>query len=184
VLLEKGGRFFFYEPGSALLVSDGSITTAYEKFLAARRDYFEEVERAGLTIGWPSLAGRNSGQAQVHAGRTFGGELGLFVSKFCIVLLIVVGIGASVVTSFVNGLQPLVGQMKQAIVDLSASGGLSMVDIANKAEVIVKDVGAMPQERKDSLKRSIGILSREIEPMIDAWRNPPSTPAPATSPAR
>jgi hypothetical protein len=155
ILVEKSGRFFFYEPGLALIVSDDGIKRAHEKFVDARQAFFEEADRAGLRAGRPAAVTRVARPAQQLAGRGVAAELGLFLAKICIVLLIVAGGGAAV------------------MMGITPPGSVSMVDIADKAAVIVKDVQAMPQDRKDSLRQSITILSREAAPMIDAWRNPP-----------
>jgi hypothetical protein len=172
VLLERNGRYFVYEPGLALISSDGDIKVAYEKFAAARHSYFEDIGRAGLTFNASSLATPGTSKAQSTVGRSFRGELALFAAKLCVVLVFIAVIGAS--------LGIVVQQLAAAN---SAQGGLSMVDIANKAEVIAKDVQAMPQERKDALRRSIGVLSRELEPIVEAWRNSPPVPEREKSPS-
>jgi hypothetical protein len=92
----------------------------------------------------------------------------MFVAKVAIVLLLVAGLGAAAAIG-----------MKNAV----GGGGVSMVDIANKAAEIVRDVQAMPPDRKESLRQSIGILSREAAPIVDAWRNPPPLPEPNVDPA-
>ena len=187
VLLEKGGRFFVYDIGLGVIASDESVAGAYEKFANTRRGFIEEVERAGLTVA------RSSTPAQSVLPATRQGiaaELGPFLVKTCMVVLLVVAIGAF-------GVSFAVGVVTRSIGNLAATASqiagplksISMSDIATKAEDIVRDVQAMPQERKESLRQSIGILSREAEPIVEAWRNPPrpasvrpdSTSSPATN---
>ena len=172
VLLERDGRYFVYEPGLALISSDGDIKVAYGKFATARQSYLEDIGRAGLTSNASTPVAPVTRKVQSIAGRSFGGELGLFAAKLCVAIVFIAAIGVGVGVT----VQQLTGSN-------SAQGGISMVDIANKAEVIAQDVQAMPQERKDALRRSIGILSRELEPLAEAWRNAPSAPESRSSPS-
>ena len=172
VLLERNGRYFVYEPGLALIASDNTIKAAYGKFAAARHGYIEDVGQAGLTLKARPPLVVAARKTRPMAGRSFGGELGLFAAKICVVLLFVAALGGG-----------LAAVVQQLVASNSAQGGISMVDIANKAEVIAKDVQAMPQDRKDALRRSIGILSRELDPIAEAWRNVPPATEPRTSPS-
>lgn len=172
VLLEKSGKFFVYEPGLALIASDDSVDGAYQKFLAARREFLRTAELAGLESTRPASrpvetvrpqVTRGAERVQVAVGRSVAAELGMFLTKLFIVFLIIAGIGVTV-----SGLAPQVG--------------ISMVDVANKAAVIVQDLKAMPPDKKESLRQSIGTISRELDPIVDAWRNPPAKPgAPAVT---
>jgi hypothetical protein len=168
VLLEKGGRFYVYQPGLALIASDQSLLTAYRKFIGVRRDFIEEAERSGLAGHGPLPRAYVGVPEQSLARGGIAAELGLFVAKLCIVLLLVAGLGAAAAIGMKNAL---------------GGGGVSIVDIANKAAEIVKDVQAMPPDRKESLRQSIGVLSREAAPLMDAWRNPPPLPEPKGDPA-
>lgn len=233
VLLERDGRFFVYQPGLALVASGESVEAAYSKFFDARRSFFDEVKRAGLTTDPVSGQPPVVGAAQFLPGRGFVGELGLFLAKTSIVLLIVAGVGIAGVTAInravdrtvasiapeiartstgvremlpeitseiartssgarellkdlqiaVKEVQAAVKEAQASVKEVQSMGGISMVDVANKAAVIVQDVEAMPQERKESLRKSVGILSRELSPIIEAWRNPPPLPDPTTAPA-
>ena len=114
-------------------------------------------------------------------GRAIMADLGLFLGKTCIVLLVIAGIGVAAavrVSPLLSGLPPTMS--------------ISMTDVADKASMMVRDVQAMPHESKESLRQNVGILSRELSPIIEAWRTPPApegktdpvSPAPATSPRR
>ena len=46
--------------------------------------------------------------------------------------------------------------------------GSSMLTLQN-AQLLTK-------QEKESLRQSVGTISREIEPIVDAWRNPPVAP--------
>lgn len=183
VLIEKSGRFFCYEPGLALIASDNSAGGTYDKFVAARRDFFEKIGQLGLETT------RLGAQAETAAptptlqlvGRAIMADLGLFLGKTCIVLLVIAGIGVAAavrVSPLLSGLPPTMS--------------ISMTDVADKASMMVRDVQAMPHESKESLRQNVGILSRELSPIIEAWRTPPApegktdpvSPAPATSPRR
>lgn len=181
VLIEKSGRFFCYEPGLALIASDNSAGGAYDKFVAARRDFFEQIGQSGLESTRLGAQAKTAAPTSQPVGRGIMADLGLFLGKTCIVLLVVAGIGAAAavrVTPLLSGLPPTVS--------------ISMTDVADKASMIVRDVQAMPHETKESLRQNVGILSRELSPIIEAWRTPPvsegktdpASPAPATSPRR
>jgi hypothetical protein len=167
VLLENGGRFYFYQPGLALIASDQSLTSAYRKFVGIRHAFIEEAERFGW-VGHRSPPRVPAGELERPPARGAAAELAMFVAKVAIVLLLVAGLGAAAAIG-----------MKNAV----GGGGVSMVDIANKAAEIVRDVQAMPSDRKESLRQSIGILSREAAPVVDAWRNPPPLAEPNVDPA-
>ena len=80
----------------------------------------------------------------------------MFLAKTAIFILVLGAIGATMFAT--------------------TSGGrpLSMADIADKAAEIARDVSGMPEDKKETLRRSVGVLSRELGPVIDAWRNPPA----------
>ncbi|UYN97341.1 MAG: hypothetical protein KIT25_10565 [Enhydrobacter sp.] len=176
VLLERDGEYFVYEPGLALVASGDTVESAYRSFSEGKKALFENARRAGLTTGEASVASA----AGFVAGRGFFGELGLFLTKTCIVLLIIGGIGVTAATALdkaISGLSAEVARVSAGVADvLKGVGSISMVDIANKAAVIVQDVQAMPADRKESLRQSIGILSREATPIVEAWRSPPTSP--------
>lgn len=194
MVLERGGRFYVYQPGLALVASGESVELAYRKFSDAKRAFVIDAERAGLTASSTAVRPHTAGTAQLAAGRGIGSELGLFLAKTTIVLFIVAGIGvagAVAVKRSVDGIAaaiaPEIARASMGASDLlkevKGMGNVSMTDIANKAAVIVQDVQAMPQERKESLRQSVGILSREAAPIVEAWRNPPPTFEPKADPA-
>lgn len=191
VLLERNGEYFVYEPGLALVASGDTVESAYRSFSEGKKAFFENARRAGLTLDETPVASA----AGFVVRRGFLGEFGLFLTKTCIVLLIIGGIGVAAATALGKLISGLSAEVTREVARASAGvadvlkgvGSISMVDIANKAAVIVQDVQAMPPERKESLRQSIGILSREATPIIEAWRNPPTSStetAPASHPTR
>lgn len=173
VLLEKDGRFFFCEPGLAVIASGDSVEGAYEKFIESRRGYLEDFERAGLNA-------RRFSYAQLPGDLDNGGKgLGLkaFLAKTCIVLLLIVGIGAITGLSVAHFVGGIVGPQVEAM------GSISMEDVVKKVAVIAQDFQSLPDDRKETLKRDIGLLSREATMFIDAWRNPPPKADMASPPA-
>jgi hypothetical protein len=168
VLVEKDGRFYFYQPGLGVIGSAESVSAAYERFLGLRRDYLEEARRAGLTAiaALPSQAQVSAVVSRPHFLR----ELQLFVAKTAIVLVVL-----SVLGMFVGA---LVGR---AVHDVTASVGgiqpVSMKDVVDKAADIVKDLKSLSPERRESFRQSIGTISQELEPMVEAWRKPPEVPS-------
>jgi hypothetical protein len=172
VMIEKAGRFFFYQPSLGVIASDAGIDSAYRRFLDARQHYLDEVTASGVALASPIPEGGRSGNILARHDLTH--ELMLFLMKTGIVLLLVMVVVVVAATS-VGGALARLGDRLTAIAEPLNS--ISIVDVADKAAVIVKDIQAMPPERKESLKRSIGIISRELDPIAEAWRNP--TPAPA-----
>jgi len=155
VLVEQGGRFYFYQPGIALIASGDSLANAYQKFVGQRRDFIEEIERFGF-VGNRAPAAQYSAGPVVETHRGIASELGLFVAK-CFIALLLVG-----------------GLLAAAVASLAPQGGITFADVANKAGEIAKDVQSLPPDRKEALRQSVGAISRELAPAIDAWRNPPS----------
>jgi hypothetical protein len=130
VVLEKGGKFFVYECGLAVIASGDSIEGAYQNFNVARHSFFEDVESAGLgqelaNRPEPAAGTGSTRIVQRSSGRSVAGELGMYTAKLCILLIIVAGLGA-------GGAITLMSQAPQ--------GGISMVDVANKAAVVVQDI--------------------------------------------
>ena len=167
VLVDKNGRFFVYEPRLGVIASDDSVERAYEKFVVSKREFVAELECAGLTVGTPVAT---AGAAPVLASRPMADELRLFLVKTCIVLLIVAGVAVAAVVGVNQAIAGLAG----AIASLEGLGNLSLADVANKAEAMAIDARDFPADRKELLRRSVGDLSRELGPIIDAWRNPPA----------
>jgi len=158
VLLERGGNFFVYEPNLGIIASDGTVEGAYRRFTGAKRALVEEAERAGLALrrsGAPApLPAR---PRQVATGqRGVVAELSLFVAKIGIFFLVIGGIGAVVAMTAGSGGKPL-----------------GMADVADKAAEIARDVSNLPPEKKALLRQSVGVVSRELGPVFDAWRSPP-----------
>ena len=180
VLLEKGGKFYFYQPGTSVIASGDTIETAYGKFLDARHDFLTQVESAGLqvdaaglTVGEP--AGPMTVEARIGRRGAFA-ELALFLAKTCIVLMIIGGITATVVVRAASGIAEAVDHALKPV------STISLADISHKAADIVKDAQSLTKEQRESLRLSIGTISREIEPYVEAWRNPPTATQPNSNP--
>jgi hypothetical protein len=45
--------------------------------------------------------------------------------------------------------------------------------VSRKAADIVKDIHSLSKEDKEALLQSVAAISRELDPLVDAWRNPP-----------
>jgi hypothetical protein len=178
VLVEKGGRFFVYEPTLGVIAADDTVEKAYDKFLNAKRAYLDDVAQAGLSMAPPSAAP----VVRSVASRHFVGELGLFVAKTCIVFVLVGVLLLVAADQAARTVNRLASGIDQAIAPLKS---ISLADLAVKAADIAKDARDLPAEKKEMLRRSIGTISLETAPFFDAWRNPPhaqpSTQAPADS---
>jgi hypothetical protein len=172
VLVERNGQFFLYEPRLGVIASDQSIDRAYEKFVGAKRDLMAELARAGLTLGQgaaASTAWSGTPAPVVLAGRPMADELRQFLAKTVIVLVIIAAC-AGVVTI---GVGRTISNLTAALAPLEGIGRISLDDVAGKAQAIATDARDLPADRKEVLRRSIGELSRELGPLLDAWRNPP-----------
>lgn len=175
-LLERNGRFFFYQPDIGVIASDDGIDRAYEKFLSARRAFWSELDAAGLRTadrgtaggGPTSTSARNGVSVPMSRGLTT--ELGMFVAKLLIAIALFGGIGGMVAMRAAEGVG---GAIDRAI---APSKSISLADVSRKAADIVKDMRSLTREEKESLRQSVAAISRELEPIVDAWRNPPPKP--------
>jgi hypothetical protein len=169
-LVEKNGRFFFFQPDVGVIASDESIENAYQKFLGARHEFWREIEQAGLSVG------NSRGAPGAHeivlspTGRSVPSELGLFVAKFSLAMILIAAIGGVVVTRAASGIAAAIDQVT------GPARSISIADVSRKAADIVKDLRSLTESEKESLRQSIGAISREIDPIVDAWRNPPAKP--------
>ncbi len=170
VLLERDGRFYFFQPGLGVIASGDRISSAYARFSEAKRQYLEEFDRAGLAANSSGLATSSSGaqtlNGSVVSRPAFVQEMQLFATKTVIVLAII-GIAGAIAANAVGG---MVGGITAALAKIEP---ISMVDVADKASVIVRDLRDLPADRRESLRQSIGVISRELQPFVDAWREPP-----------
>jgi hypothetical protein len=170
-LLERDGRFFFFQPDTGIIVSDEDIDKAYGKFVEVRRAFRHEAARAGLT---PTQAGgfaqpgpAAAPGAPAVAGRSVGAELGMFVAKFAIALVLIGAICGVVISRAADGIAVALDRA------IGPAKSISLADISRKAADIVKDIRSLTKEEKEQLRQSIGAISRELDPIADAWRNPP-----------
>lgn len=171
VLVEKEGRFFVYEPELGVIASADNVEAAYARFLEARRGFIAEVDEAGLAV--PRTAPTAQVEALPVARQGLARELGLFVAK---VVIVFIGVGAIALVA-VSGIRQSVDHLVASVGPaVGGFGKLSLADVVVKAEDIARDAGNLPDDSKESLRQSVGALSREIEPVVEAWRNPPSAP--------
>jgi len=166
VLLENGGKFFVYQPTSGVIASGNSVTAAYQKFTDAQRVFLDTVQQAGLTAG----VQESSGLTGVAVHRSAIGELGLFAAKFGVVLLVLSGIGALAVGAIENAVGGATQGISRA---LAGVGSLTLSDIVTKSDDIVRDFKSVPEQRKEDFRKNVGEISRQLSPIVDAWRNPP-----------
>jgi hypothetical protein len=174
VLVERNGKFFFYDPDVGVIASGGTVESAFAQFTRARSEHLEQVEQAGIPV---VTAPSEAAEANLSLRHDMWGELKIFLAKAAIVLVVLVVAGLVAAQAVGGAADKLAGA-------LAPLGSISMVDIANKAEMIVKDVQAMPAERKEALRRSLAILSREADPIAEAWRNPASVEPSAGQPTQ
>lgn len=162
VLLERGGSFFVYEPNLGIIVSDETVEGAYRRFAGAKRALAEEAERAGLMMRRSVAPARLPARPRpIAAGRRgVAAELTMFLAKIGIFFVVVGGIGAAVAMM----VGPTASNVKP----------LGMADIADKAAEIARDISSLSPEKKELLRQSVGTVSRELDPVADAWRSPPS----------
>jgi len=170
-LIENNGRFFFFEPDVGVIASDEKIEGAYQKFLGARQAFWREVELAGLPVDGSRRASHAREIVLASpTGRSMASELGLFIAKFGIAIVLIGTIGGVAVTRAVNSVAAAIEHATSPI------KSVSMADVTLKASDIVKDLRSLTEQEREALRQNIGAISRELGPMIDAWRNPPAKP--------
>jgi hypothetical protein len=188
VLLENGGQFFFYQPGLGIIASGDSVKSTYDKFIETRRDYIQEIKRAGLSSNRHLTSPLDPWSMPFPSGsRSVAAELGLFLLKTCIVLLIIGAVSIAGLIGAKQSVVKLAAFETSVIQTLSGSSSpsvkalqkISLVDAISK---LAQHVEAMPESRKEQLRQSIAILSRESEPLIEAWRHPQLSQKAATPP--
>jgi hypothetical protein len=177
VVIEKDGRFFLFQPDLGVIVSDESLEKAHAKFVDVRQAFLKDVERAGVTLGRHRAASTSipTSAVSVPSRQVIAVELGLFAVKFCVILVFVVATGAVVVGHIAKAVDQAVLGIAPRIDALTK---LSLADVSIKAADIARDAQNLPESRKEALRQSIAVISRELEPVAEAWRNPGSV-APA-----
>ncbi len=172
VLLERGGRYYFYQPAIGLIASGDDVASAYQKFDNAKRLYLDDVRRAGLAI--PAAAEiRPATGVAVHRG--FASEIALFATKCALVLVLIGGIGAVAVSAVQNSLAGVAQGLSRAV---AAVGSVTLSDVVTKSDDIVRDLNTLPENRKEDLRRNVGEISRQLTPITETWRNPPASAGP------
>jgi len=169
VLFEREGRFYFLDPTSSLVASGSTVAQAYDKFAEVRANQLGDLDRAGLNL--PGPAGRSDGAA---ARPGFGREIALFTTKFCIALVIVAAIGLPIAAGIARGVGAALSAAAASIQPISLS------DIVQKAADVARDAEQLPPEKKESLRRSIAVIKRELGPVVDALGDSPA-PQPASN---
>jgi len=167
VLIEKGGRFYFYQPGLGVIGAGATIAEAYAKFSRTRTEFLEEAKNASLTIDRRAPVADGQSTVAISEGSMWR-ELALFFAKLCIVLIVIAGIGGVGAWSIARS----VGKLSLDV------NPLSLDDIARKSEEVARDIKTTPNDSKELLRRSVAAISRAIGPLVDAWRNPSDIPEP------
>jgi len=162
VLIEREGSFFVYEPSLGLIGSGETAEVAYQKFQAARRNLMADVERAGLTM-----------EREGSSKPGLAAELGIFIAKACIVMVLIVAIGAIGAVKVIQSAQGAAVAIGNA---LGSGKTISMVDVVHKSGEVAHDLQSLSDDNKKALLSNIGIVSRELTPYVEAWRNPPDNP--------
>jgi hypothetical protein len=153
VILERGGSFFVYEPEIGIVASDVTAEGAYRKFAQAKHALMEDAGRAGLMAKQYVRSPQAQQKPRHSVGqRSVAAELTMFLAKVCIFFLVVGVIGGLAASN----IKPL-----------------AIADIADKAADIARDISSLSPEKKELLRQSVGTVSRELSPVVDAWRNPP-----------
>ena len=166
-LLENNGRIFFFQPDIGVIASDESLEKAYAKFIGARQAYWSEVDGSGLRIGGGSIVPAQEITVSTTGARSAWVELGLFVAKFCIVLVVIAGVGGVLVTRVAGSIGAAIDNA------VGPSKSISLADVVRKSSDVVKDLQSLTGEEKEALRRNVAAISRELAPIVDAWRNPP-----------
>jgi hypothetical protein len=160
LLLEKEGRFYFFDSGLDTIASGDTLAQAYEKFTKDASSRASDIEQAGISRSTrpPSGVGR---------------ELGLFALKFCVALAILAGIVGSLIATVAHGIEAAISQATTSV------RPISLVDVVSKAEDIARDAEALPPEKKEALRRSIATIKRELGRAFDSDPSePPTAPKP------
>lgn len=201
ILSETNGKFYFYQPELNLIASGDTVASAYENFCGVRLNFFHEIERAGLEDELPTRRALRATGA-LRGGRGFRDEMGVFLFKTAIVFLLIAAFGA--IGMFATGrlvrneiARLDTGAFKSALATFSGGFGAemrklasavqhaSLVDFANNA---ARHAQAMPSERKEQLRESVGVLAQEAKPIVDAAIAPfaaaDEKPASGTRPPR
>lgn len=178
VLIEKGGNFFVYEPGLGVVASGSTVSDAYGKFVAARRVYVDCIEQAGLAVS-PASPPQQGGELSLR--RDVRGELGMFLAKTLIVMLVIGAIFGPIFLVAGRAIERAAGGIGQ---ELAGVGALSLADLSRKTGDIVRDWQDLPEDKKVQLRENLGTISRELTPFLEAWRNPPAVEKPPARPGR
>ncbi|HVA14959.1 MAG TPA: hypothetical protein VNF99_17060 [Stellaceae bacterium] len=174
ILSEKNGKFYFYQPELNLIASGDTVSAAYENFRDVRLEFLHEIERAGLENELPTPRARRVRGAPLGE-RTVTREMGVFLVKAAIVLVVIALIGAAGMFATERAVSRVTARLDSGGIK-SLTGGLqhaSLVDFLNNA---ARHAEAMPAARKEQLRESVGILAREAKPIVEALEAPFATP--------
>ena len=160
LLIEKEGRFYFFDSGLDTIASGDTLEHAYEKFTKQASSRASDIAQARVSrsIRRPSGVGR---------------ELGLFALKFCLALAILAAIAVPLMVSVAHGIEGAISQVAGQVA--GSVQQISLADIAAKAEDIARDAEALPPEKKKALRQSITTIKRELGRVFDS--DPSESPA-------
>lgn len=149
LLLEKEGRFYFFDSSLDTIASGDTLEQAYEKFTRQASSRASDIAQAGVS-------------RSAHRPSGVGRELGVFALKFCLALAILAAIVVPLMVTVAHGIE---GAISQAAGSMRP---ISLADIASKAEDIARDAQALPTEKKEALRRSIATIKTELGRAFDS----------------
>jgi hypothetical protein len=174
VMVEREGKFFFFQPEIGVIASDTSLDGAYNKFVATRRLFLADIEQSGLTVAETANSTAVSVAMQGNH-RGIAAEMGVFAVKLATVVVVIGALGAFAASAIGKA----VGDAGASIAStFEGVGKISLADVSTKAAAIARDAKNLSPERKELLRQSVGTISRELQPLVEAWRNPPLAPSP------
>jgi hypothetical protein len=158
LLLEKDGRFYFFDSGLDTIASGDTLEQAYEKFTKQASIRASDIAQAGVSRSTRPSSG-------------VGRELGLFALKFGLALAILAAIVVPLMVTVAHGIE---GAISHAVASVRP---ISLADIASKAEDIARDAEALPPQKKEALRQSIATIKRELGRAFDSAADPSEPPA-------
>jgi hypothetical protein len=92
-----------------------------------------------------------------------------------VILVLLAGTGAVAVSAVESSLAGVAQSVSRVVGSL---GPITLSDVVAKSDDIVRDLKTLPENRKEDLRRNVGEISRQLTPLVDTWRNPPTSASP------
>lgn len=174
---KQDGQFFLHEKSMAILVSDGIIADAHEKYLAELRSRLESYQQAGALHLCPGLQGGNDVQVSarsrtVAADTSVLRQLGIFAAKLgvlAVLALFILQIGSGLLASRIEA------SAKNAFSSV-ASGLLSEarsidLNLVSRARGVLNQTAehfqGLSDEKREVLRRDLDTLAKALKPFVD-----------------